>query len=184
MTGSPTPDLEQPRALDPADAALAAALDGHAGNAGATLSRDEIAEMSGIHVAVLDALAREGLLVPASGAGDDARYRADDAGVVKSGLKLLEAGLPLGELLDLARQSDAALRQVADKAIDVFLDFVRDPVHLEVDPDEAGDALVNAFEQMLPATKELIASHFGRLLLEQARARLDRELGETDPAGA
>jgi menaquinone-specific isochorismate synthase len=44
------------------------------------------------------------------------------------GLTLLDAGLPLGELLDLGRRTDEAVRSVADHAVEAFLRFVRDPV--------------------------------------------------------
>lgn len=159
--------------LDPADAALAAALnDPLPGDQGELLTRDELAERTGMPSAVLEALAREGLLLPRHDAAGGPRYAAADAAAVHAGMALLEAGLPLGELLDLARHADAALGELADHAVETFLRFVRDPVHgTATDDDDAAARLVGAFRSMLPATSELVGHHFQRLLLERARQR-------------
>lgn len=158
--------------LDAPDAALAAALS----RRGAQVDDDlltlpQLAEAAGVVEAVLEALVREGLLAPR--ATDPDRWVAADAAAVRDGLALLEAGVPLGELLDLARRTDEGLREVADQAVETFLQFVRDPVRGATDDDDAAASrLVDAFETMLPATARLLASHFERLVVEAARRRL------------
>lgn len=137
-----------------------------------TLSRDELAERSGLPAVVIDALERERLLTPVE-PGPPPRFAAGDLALLTQGMRLLEAGLPLGELLDLGRRTDAALRGLADHAVEVFARFVRDPVRADGDARDAGDRLAAAFRAMLPATGDLIAGHFQRLLLEAARGRLD-----------
>lgn len=169
--------------LDPVDEALAEALTAplpdEGGEAGELLTLPELAERSGLSATVLEAVAREGLLVPQPDT-DPPRYAASDARLVRAGVALLEAGLPLGELLDLARRTDDALRGLADHAVETFLRFVRDPVRGTVDsPDEASDQLVTAFRTMLPAAGELIGSYFRRLLLVAARTRLEEEAADT-----
>jgi DNA-binding transcriptional MerR regulator len=164
--------------LHPADAALAAALTDPSpnGEQDGLLTIDELAERAGLSVAVLEAVEREGLLVPRV-PGDRARYAPSDVEVIRAGMQLLEAGLPLGELLDLARRTDDALRGVADHAVDVFLRFVRDPIRgTASDDDEATRRLLEAFERMLPAAGDLVGSHMRRLVVAAARARLEQEL--------
>ena len=157
-------------AADPVDQALIAAL-GTGSPTTDGLTVDDLADRTGLPPTVVEAVAREGLLHPVPGI-DPPRYGEDDVTVLAAGARLLEAGLPLGELLDLARRTDDTLRGLADHAVDVFLDFVRDPVRgTEVDPDAAAAQLVDAFRTMLPATGELLGAHFRQLLVAAARAR-------------
>lgn len=167
---------------DPVDEALITALSttgSHDADAG--LDLDELAARSGLPVAVVEAVAREGLLHPVPDS-DPARYTTDDVTVLRAGTTLLEAGLPLGELLDLARRTDQGLRELADHAVDVFLHFVRDPVRGTADdPDDAASRLVEAFQRMLPASSELVGAHFRRLLVAAARARVEAPGDDTAP---
>lgn len=161
---------------DPVDAALIAALSTATGSADTTtpgLTIDELADRAGLPATVVEAVAREGLLHPVPGS-DPPRFTEDDLTVLQAGTTLLEAGLPLGELLDLARRTDQGLRELADHAVDVFLRFVRDPVRGTADdPEQAAEQLVGAFRSMLPATGELVGAHFRRLLVTAARTRAE-----------
>ena len=161
---------------DPVDAALIEALSTETGSPDASqhlLSLEELADRAGLPPAVVEAVAREGLLHPVPDS-DPPRYTEDDLAVLGAGTTLLEAGLPLGELLDLARRTDQTLRELADHAVEVFLHFVRDPVRgTAQDPEEAAHQLVAAFQQMLPATGALVGAHFRRLLVAAARARVE-----------
>lgn len=163
----------QPPALRGPDAALAAALTDR-GGVSVLLTLDELADSAQLSVPLLEALVREGLLVPR--VDDPPRFAASDGAVVTEGLRLVEAGVPLAELLDLARRTDAGLRAVAEHAVDVFMRFVRDRViGEEADGDVAAARLVAAFDTMLPATGRLLSSHFERLVVEAARARIAAE---------
>jgi DNA-binding transcriptional MerR regulator len=160
--------------LDAADQALVAAIETPpAGQEPTQLSLDELAARTGVSAALLQAIEREGLLVPRE-TEDGPVYTEQDAAAVSAGLKLLEAGLPLGELLALAREHDAAMRPVAERAVDLFVRFVRDPIRGGTPSDEEAAAkLTEAFSKMLPATGALVASHFQRLLIAEAQARLE-----------
>lgn len=163
-------------ALDPADAALAAALvTGPADGDEATLHTiEELAEVADLSLPLLEAIAREGLLVPRG--EDPPRFAREDAEAVRAGLALVEAGLPLAELLDLARRTDTAMRGVAEHAVDLFVEFVRDPVHgSAASSDEAAERLLAAFQAMLPATERLVGHHFRQLLVATARRRIAEE---------
>lgn len=153
--------------LDPWDQALLAALDEHGGGH----SLDELAASSGISLPLLEALAREGLLIP-HGRQPEV-YDPADIEAVKAGLELVEAGLPLGELFDLARSISEAMRPVAQRAVEVFASFIRDSIEEGAATEEAAaDRLVRAFQAMLPAAGRLVDHHFRRLLVAEARRRL------------
>lgn len=166
--------------LDPADAALAELLLTGAPGAGddsELLSLEQVADRTGVSVVLLEAIEREGFLAPLEREGRR-WYTSADVRTVEAGLALLSAGLPLSELLALARRFDDRVRDIADDAVELFLRFVRDPVHGSADStEEAAARLVGAFRDMLPATGTVVAHHFQRLLLDRARARLGAEPG-------
>lgn len=161
-------------AHDASDEALAAALTTDGG--GPLLTLEELAERADLSLPLLQAVAREGFLV--ARVEDPPRYALEDAEAVRAGLTLVEAGLPLGELLDLARRTDDAMRPIAEHAVDLFVQFVRDPVlGTAADEGEATERLVAAFQTMLPATEQLVGQHFRELLLAAARDLWQREAG-------
>lgn len=165
-------------ALNLADAALAAAVDPFAAG---TLSAEGLAERAGVPVALVEAMRREGLLQAGEG---PTPFTDDDAEAVRAGLALVEAGVPLAELLELARRSDQALRGIADEAVELFMRFVRDAVHgTATSEEEAAERLVTAYERMLPATQRLVAGHFRKLVVAAARERLAQELDPVRPEG-
>lgn len=160
----------EPSPLDPWDQALLAALDNS--GSGHLLTLDELAKAADLPPSLLEVIVREGFLAPRQN-GDVPRFDPADVEPIKAGLALVEAGLPLGELLDLARRTDAAMRPVADEAVEVFARFVRDSVEANSgSEEEAAERLVEAFRAMLPATGRLVDHHFRRLLLDGARRRL------------
>jgi hypothetical protein len=109
-----------------------------------------------------------------------ARYSASDVATVKAGLELLGTGLPLSELLALARQHDQAMRASAKAAVEMFVRFVRDPIRASANSDEdAAAELVAAFQKMLPATTQLVARHFERLVLAEAGSLIEKEVSDT-----
>jgi DNA-binding transcriptional MerR regulator len=139
------------------------------------LTLDELAERTGVSLTLLEAIAREGLLVPR--VGDDERaYTVADAAAVQAGLALLEAGVPLSELLALARAHDEAMRATAEQAVDLFARYVRDPIRGSAVSDaEASERMVGALQAMLPAAGTVVAHHFRRRLLAAARARIEQD---------
>lgn len=160
--------------IHPGDAALATVLATAPNDTEAPFTLSALADHVGTHVSLLEAVTRAGLLLPHHTAEDGTvRYSAADAEAVRAGLVLLDAGLPLAELLALAGPTDAAVREVADRAVEAFLRFVRDPVIGSTgDDDEAAARLVTAYETMLPATERLVAHHLRRRLILAALERL------------
>lgn len=156
--------------MDPRDVALRKALAPE--EDGALLPLTRLAERAELSLPLLEALTREGLLIPRTDSPEPL-YHPDDAEAVRAGLDLVSAGLPLGELLGVARRADEAMRPVAEAAVDAFVRFVSDPAEgSSRSQQEAAEKMVAAFESMLPAAGRLVAHHFQRLLLEAARNRI------------
>jgi len=160
--------------LDRADAALAAAV---ADDEDAPFDLEGLAAEVGTTTTLLESVERAGLLLPHHLEADGTpRYSRADAAAVHAGLVLLDAGLPLGELLALARRTDVAVGEVATAAVDAFLGFVRDRVRgTTASEEEAAELMVTAYRQMLPATERLVAHHVRRRLLAEAAARFATE---------
>lgn len=159
--------------LDPWDEALAAVLSG--GTDVELLTVEELAATSGVSLPLLEALAREGLLVPRR-RRPVPLYDPTDIQAINEGVALLDQGLPLGELLHLARELDTALRPVAEAAVEVFARYVRDSVEATArSAEEASERLVAAFETMLPAAGRMVSHHFQRLVIAAALRRLTGE---------
>jgi DNA-binding transcriptional MerR regulator len=161
--------------LDPADEPLAAAVSEAVapGDDEEFVTADELATRSGVPLPLIDSLAREGLLVPRLHQGEP-RYTADDVRIVSAGLRLLQAGLPLAGLLDLARAHHSAVRAVATQAVELFDSAVRRPLRdSDRAEEEKAEELVEAFRVVLPAVSELVAHHFRRVLLQVAQEHLE-----------
>jgi DNA-binding transcriptional MerR regulator len=160
--------------LDPADEPLAAAVvAADHGRPEELLTADELAARAAVPRELIDAVAKEGLLIPHRDEGE-ARFTAADVDIVAAGLRLLETGLPMPELLALARRHNAATRVTAEEAVAMFDTHVRQPL-LASDLDEAARAerLVDAFRVLLPAVGALVAHHFRRVLLQVAQEHLE-----------
>lgn len=172
--------------LDAADQALVGALAGEVlqQTGGELIDLETLADRTGVPAGILKAVEREGLLVPRR-VGDTEGYTEDDVAVARAGLVLLEWGLPLPELLDLARAHDNAMRQVAERAVEMFDTYVRMSGRSEGAriPDKRSPSgpeteararkLVEAFEALLPATTTLVSHHFTRVLLATALEHIE-----------
>jgi DNA-binding transcriptional MerR regulator len=157
--------------LEPADEPLAAAVAG--AETGELVSAEELARRSGVPLPLIEAISREGLLVPRV-AGGDTGYTADDVRIVSAGLQLLQQGLPLPGLLELARIHHTAVRAVAERAVELFDVHVRQPLRESDLPEaEKAERLVEAFRVLLPAVSEIVAHHFRRVLLLVAQEHLE-----------
>lgn len=158
--------------LDPIDLGLAEAVAAaRTGNAEPLLTIDQLAELSGVPASLLAAVQEAGLLIGRESAGE-VRYTAGDVEIVRNGLRLLEAGLPLQDLLSLATRYDATAREVAGQAIELFDRHIRGPIiQAASTPEGAASRLIDAFTDLLPAVTGLISHHFRRVILDLAEQR-------------
>jgi DNA-binding transcriptional MerR regulator len=163
-------------ALGPADADLAAAVAAARGAEGPDelLTLERFADRSGVPASLIQAVEREGIRLGRS-VDEEERYTSADIESVRTALRLLEFGLPLGGLLTLARDADAAMRGLAESAVELFDEHVRKPIRDTAGSDEeAAEQLVVAFGELLPAVTQLVSHHFRRVLLETADAHIER----------
>jgi DNA-binding transcriptional MerR regulator len=177
---------ELDRVDEPLAAAVAAARDDGEPGAEEFLTLEELAERAGIPQPLIESVVREGLLVPRRHEGD-ARFTPADVDIVGSGLRLLETGLPLPDLLALARRHHAATRDIAEGAVAMFDEYVRAPLRsADLSDEERAERLVQAFRVLLPSVTALVAHHFRRVLLEVAQEHLEAvgEPAELDAATA
>src|SRR4029079_8129094 len=113
------------------------------------------------------------------------RYTAGDVAVVAAGMRLVETGLPLDELLALARAHHESTRVIAQQAVAMFDAHVRQPLRDSSMPDDEKAArLVDAFSVLLPSVTALVAHHFRRVLLEVAQEHLEAVGHESEIAAA
>jgi DNA-binding transcriptional MerR regulator len=160
--------------LGPADADLAAAVAAARGSeADELLTLDQFADRSGVPASLIQAVEREGIRLGRS-TDDGERYTASDISLVRTALRLLDFGLPLGDLLTLARDADEALRGLAQRAVELFDEHVRKPIRDTAGSERAAaEQMVVAFGELLPAVTELVSHHFRRVLLEVAEAQIE-----------
>jgi DNA-binding transcriptional MerR regulator len=172
--------------LGPADADLAAAVAVARGDADErgddapveSLTLEEFSAASGVPASLIQAVEREGIRIGRPVDGEE-RYTAADIEIVRTALRLLEFGLPLPDLLALARDADTAMRGLAERAVELFDEHVRKPIR-----DTAGDAeqasaqMVQAFRELLPAVTTLVSHHFRRVLLEAAEEHIEEASDE------
>ncbi len=159
--------------------------EGIGSESGPTMTLDELAEATGVPLALLKAVEAEGLLIPRRRGGQD-RYTEADVAAAQAGLLLLEWGIPLSALLDLARRHHEATESVAREAVRMFSTHVRAPLRRaqpptgasidDVTPGPAGpggdephvERLLQAYAELLPAVNSLVGHHFTRTLINVA----------------
>lgn len=132
-----------------------------------TYSRAELARSGDIPEFLLASIEEAGLLHPiVSGVP---RYTESDLGSIQAGRTVLEAGVPLQELLPLARDHNAHVEAICERAVELFELYVR----RTRGPDAPStENVMEAFRALLPAVTTLVALHFQRTLIRRARARL------------
>src|SRR3954452_19579333 len=159
--------------LDAADVPLAAAVAGAQTGDAELLTLEELAARVGVPAPLLDAVAREGLIIAQQRDGATG-YTAADADVLRAGRRLLEAGSPLPDLVALARRQHDATRAIAADAVEMFDEHVRRPIQTgDLDDDVKAERLVEPFRTLLPTVTTLVANHFGGGLLEVAQELLE-----------
>lgn len=158
--------------LEPSDEALVAAVTRPA--APQTLTLSELAARSGVAEPLLMSLEKAGLLVPIEG-GEQPLYPADDLQAIAAGMKLIAAGVPLGELMDLGKDYATAVDRTARRAVDLFDHHVRERIQSEGGETEAAERrLLQTFNDLLEASGTLVRHHFQRTLLRAAREHIER----------
>jgi len=150
-----------------ADADLRAALT--EGDREPVYTSRELAKALGVPWALLRSVEATGLATPQT-TPKGARYTEADLQMARGALRVLERGLPLGDVLSLAQKHDRAMRETVDRAIDLFDDHVRKRGGGE----ERAEVVAEAYRDLLPIVTGLVAHHFQRLLVSRALERLEQ----------
>lgn len=158
--------------LEPSDEGLVAAVTSPA--SAELLSLEQLAARAGTPTALLEAAERMGLLVPATGEGAERRYPASELEALRAGMKLLEAGIPLNDLLVLAKEQADATERSARRAVDLFDRYVRERLQAEAGDRDISQLLVRRFDTLLDAGTALLVHHFRRTLMLAAEAHIER----------
>jgi len=133
-----------------------------------TLSEEELAAETGLPPVMIRSAVESGLLRPLHVEGRE-RYSEADAEMARTGLSLLESGLPLQDLLEVAAVHAQHVSEVCERGIDLFDDYVR-----KAGPSAGDDrAIARSFETLLPLVTRLVAVHFQRTLVTRALERLE-----------
>jgi DNA-binding transcriptional MerR regulator len=155
-----------------ADLALAVAAARSEGATEELLTLEHFSLKSGVPASLIQAVEREGIRLGRTVDGEE-RYTAADIDMVRAALRLLEFGLPLGDLLALARDTNDAMTRLAERAVELFNEHVRRPIRDTAGSDEdAAKQLLEAFDTLLPAVTNLVSNHFRRVLLAVAEEHL------------
>lgn len=160
--------------LERTDLELAAAVAAARGEAEPErlLTLEAFAAEAGVPASLIQAVEREGIRLGVTVDGET-RYSSADIRSVRAALRLLEFGLPVGELLALARETNEAMVRLAERAVELFDAYVREPIRdTAASEEDAARQLVEAFDALLPAVTDLVATHFRRVLLAAAEGRL------------
>ncbi len=167
------------RLLERADAdgpLLDALVAEHVG--GRTFSRAELAAEAGVPEALLAGAESAGL-IQALEVGDEQRFSEADLQMARAGLSLMNGGLPIPALLELAQEHARGIESVTERAIDLFDDHVRKAGVRKAGVRGAGrasvgeaEAVSDLFRTLLPEVTRLVALHFQRTLVRRALERL------------
>lgn len=130
------------------------------------LTREELAERSGLAPALIDMAASAGLIEPLDGEGGE-RFAPETAPMLAAGLSLLEAGFPLDKLAALAARHATGVESVVDEAIDLFKDHVRSG------QSDSADDLAKLFRTLVTHVTRLVAQHFHHTVVSRVKERLE-----------
>jgi len=160
-------DASSPRAGRGVRSSLLRAIEESAPRNAPSFTREELQAEAGLPGFAIDALEQLGLLSADGESSATRRYSQSDRDALHAARSLLDAGLPFGEMLELAREHAAQIERTAERAVALF------EASLSAEPDAAGDEAAATFQRLLPAATRLVALHFEQTLLGKARKRLE-----------
>ena len=134
------------------------------------LSRDELAELSGLDREMVDLAVSAGLIQRLGGPEQtdqtEERFAPEAGTMLAAGRTLLEAGFPMHRLAALAARHATGVEEVVDEAIGLFAEYVR--------PGQSDhpDDLARLFQTLAALVARLVAQHFQQTVFNRARERL------------
>ncbi len=129
------------------------------------LTRSEVADQAGVPEGLVALLCDNGLLETSLVDGEQ-RFDKGAVSMVRAGLAVSAAGVPLDELVSLAADHAGNVDDIVRRAIALFEEHVTD------DSGSGDDDLVEVVHALLPAITRLVAQHFHRSLVSRALDRV------------
>ena len=135
---------------------------------------DAFSAAAGVPASLIQAVEREGIRIGHVGRRSRRATRPPTSRSSARRCGCWSSGCRSRDLLALARDADAAMRALADRAVDLFDEHVRKPIR-----DTAGDDAVAAravgrsVRRAAPRRDSLVSHHFRRVLLETAEERFE-----------
>jgi DNA-binding transcriptional MerR regulator len=158
-------------AADPLVAELAARVPG-----AASLTRAQLGAASGLSPDLVDLVIDAGLIRPVADLGrhgNEPGFPADAVDMLNSARLLLEAGIPVDELANLAVRHAQHVEDLTAAAVELFATHGPD-----APTDTEATTRAELVHELVPAVTTLVADHFQRTLVAAA---LDRLRTITDP---
>ncbi len=128
-----------------------------------TLSCDELAEHSGLDAELVRLAVDAGLIRPVRDLADGPRYSSGALSMLRAAAALLDADMPLDDLVGLALRHASNMEAVADDAVELFAQrFGNRP----------NDERAELATWLIPLVTDLVAQHFRETLVERATERV------------
>jgi len=131
------------------------------------LTRSEVASQAEVPEGLVALLCDNGLLEATLVDGEQF-FDQGAVSMVRAGLAVSAAGVPLDELVNLAVDHAGNVDEIVRRAIALFEDHVDD----DADGEAGDDDLVEVVHALLPAVTRLVAQHFHRSLVSRALERV------------
>jgi MerR family mercuric resistance operon transcriptional regulator len=141
-----------------------------------SLSRSEVAEQAGVPEGLVALLVDNGLLAPLT-IDPEPRFDEGAVSMVRAGLAVSAAGVPLDELVALAADHGANVDEVVERAVDLFERHIHHGTPATGERADGEQDLVEVVRSLLPAVTRLVAQHFHRTLVTRARQRAGADAG-------
>jgi DNA-binding transcriptional MerR regulator len=134
---------------------------------------NELAERTGVPVAVLRSFVGSGLLRPRH-VGAAGTYTQADVHAMRALLALLGNGVPMEEFMAVANVQLEAVQQVAEGTFELFLKYLREPLLARgLPPPVEADRMAGGLRLLLQSVGTLVTYNFQRTILEVAQAYLE-----------
>lgn len=133
-----------------------------------TLSRDELAARAGVPAVAVDLAVDGGLLQPVL-VDDEPRFEERSVAMLSAAAGILQAGVPLPALLQLAADHAEHTERLVDRAVELFRARSTGDGGPTARDAAARDAAVR---ELVPRVTELVAEHFRQTLLSRVLVQL------------
>lgn len=130
------------------------------------LTRGEVADRAGVPESLISLLCDNGLLQPVV-VENESWFDESDVSMVRAGIAIAAAGVPLGDLVTLAGDHASNVTEVIDQAIVLFEKHVKDTPGAKSDKE-----LTEVVRALLPPVTRLVAQHFHQRLVTRALERV------------